>query len=196
MEHFDLTVNSVVPVPQIRGIINSIAPTAALSSLITTYFTLSATVSCAIFAATFLRNQNNYFQDLKQHFFSLDCCFDLGFGGFPNIGRHQQICLQEVAADVGSYEESVKPEEVWLAHPACLLTLQAGCVGCGLSDYLALLTFRPRPGPQQVFISFVFASHSVTPEFLFHVNGLEAGPHSFRKSLLILHLKWRSVEME
>ena len=100
---FDFTLNCVVPVPQIWGIINSIAPTAAFFFFsITTYFALSATVSVLSLWPFLTESEDQLFSRLETAFFtSLDCCFDLGFGGFPNIGRHQQICLQEVAADVG-----------------------------------------------------------------------------------------------
>lgn len=67
---FDFTLNCVVPVPQIWGIINSIAPTAAFFFFFNHHILCPECYSfCAIFMASFLRNQKtNYFQDLKRHF--------------------------------------------------------------------------------------------------------------------------------
>ena len=57
---------------------------------------------CYLYGQFLMESEDQLFSRLEMAFLtSLDCCFDLGFGDFPNIGRHQQICLQEVAADVG-----------------------------------------------------------------------------------------------
>lgn len=113
---------------------------------------------------------------------SLDCCFDLGFGGFPNIGRHQQICLQEVAADVGRLWRKCEARGGRCGPtPACLL--HAGWL-CWLRPerLQSPAHLGPGQGHSRVFISFVFASHSVTPEFYSMWMDERQDPISFRKS--------------
>lgn len=90
------------------------------------------------------------------------------------------------------YEESVKPEEGGAAPPRLACSVQAGCVGCGLSNCRALLAWAQARATAESssHLHLPFKQSFVPCEW---TRGRT--PFLSENLLLILYLKWRSVEM-
>ena len=164
---FDFTLNCVVPVPQIWGIINSIAPTAAFFFFFNhhilcpecySFFAIFMAVSYGIRRPTIFKTWNGIFYQFGLLFWSWlwwlskhrQAPTDLPAGSGCRCGKAMK--------KVWSQRREVRP------RPACLL--RAGWL-CWLRPERLQSPARlgPGQGHSRVFISFAFASHSVTPKF-------------------------------
>ena len=177
---FDFTLNCVVPVPQIWGIINSIAPTAAFFFFsITTYFALSATVSVlSLWPVSYGIRRPTIFKTWNGIFYQFGLLF---WSWLWWLSKHRQAPTDLPAGSgcrcgkamkkVWSQRREVRPHP-GLPAPCRLAVLAAAWATaepCSLG---------PRPGPQQ---SLHLICICLSNKVLFHVNGLEAGPHFFQK---------------
>lgn len=163
------------------GIINSIAPTAALFSLIPTYFTLSAAVSVLSLWPVSYGTRTTIFKTWN----SISYQFGLLFWSWLWwLSKHRQAPTDLPAGSGCRCGKAMKKvwsqrREVW-PHPG----LPAPCRLAVLAAAWAIAepcSFRPRPGPQQSLHLICICFSLCNPRVLFHVNGLEAGPHFFQK---------------